>query len=113
MISAGGQDIHYTNQLSDITYSHLGLPVALVVSRNNQNLSLSVTPRATWPDNQGPMGIEMRPDIVTNYSWPQAVVRAGQEMVYQFQVLFELPAKILSRQVPLSNRAADWRGRAQ
>jgi len=65
-------------------------------------MSLSVTPRAAWPDNEGPMGIEMRPDIVTNYSWPQATVRAGQEMVYQFQVLFELPAKILSRQVPLS-----------
>ncbi len=102
ILSAGGSDIHYTNQLSDITYSHLGLPVAIVVTRGSQNLSMSVTPRATWPDNEGPMGIEMRPDIVTNYSWPQATLRAGQEMAYQFQVLFELPAKVLSHQIPLS-----------
>jgi regulator of sigma E protease len=47
------------------------------------------------------MGIEMRPDIVTNYSWPQAFVRAGQEMYYQFQVLFELPGRIFRQEVPL------------
>jgi regulator of sigma E protease len=103
ILKAGGQDIHYTNQLSDMTYSHLGLPIALVVQRGSQSLALTVTPRATWPANEGPMGIEMRPDIVTNYSWPQAIVRAGQEMGYQFQVLFELPVKLLSRQVPLSS----------
>ena len=49
------------------------------------------------------MGIEMRPDIVTNYSWPHAAVRAGQEMVYQFRVLVELPAKVLAHQVPLAS----------
>lgn len=102
ILSAGGQDIHYTNQLSDMTYSHLGQPLPIVVQRGSQQLALAVTPRSSWPTDQGPMGIEMRPDIVTNYSWPQAMLRAGQEMVYQFQVLVELPAKVLSHQVPLS-----------
>jgi regulator of sigma E protease len=102
IVNAGGQNIHYPNQLSDMTYSHLGQPLSLVVQRGGQNLALTVTPRSQWPDNEGPMGIEMRPDIVTNYSWPQATVRAGQEMAFQFQVLIELPAKVLSHQVPLS-----------
>ncbi len=102
ILTAGGQAIHYTNQLSDMTYSHLGQPLALVVQRGSSSLALTVTPRASWPADQGPMGIEMRPDIVTNYTWPQAMVRAGQEMVYQFQVLVELPAKVLSHEVPLS-----------
>lgn len=102
ILSAGGQDIHYPNQLSDLTFSHLGQPLAMVIQRGSQTMSLDVTPRATWPANQGPMGIEMRPDIVTNYSWPHAALRAGQEMGYQFQVLIELPAKVISQQVPLS-----------
>jgi regulator of sigma E protease len=102
ILTAGGQDIHYTNQLSDLTYSHLGQPLAVTVQRGGQTLALSVTPRSTWPSDQGPMGIEMRPDIVTNYGWPYSAWRAGQEMVYQFQVLVELPAKVLSNQVPLA-----------
>ena len=103
ILNAGGTDIHYTNQLSDETYGHLGQPLAVVVQRGAQTLALSITPRATWPQNEGPMGIEMRPDIVTNYSWPHAAVRAGQEMVYQFRVLVELPAKVLAHQVPLAS----------
>jgi regulator of sigma E protease len=102
ILSAGGQDIHYPNQLSDLTYSHLGQPLPITVQRGTQTLALSVTPRSSWPADEGPMGIEMRPDIVTNYSWPHSALRAGQEMVYQFQVLIELPAKVLSNQVPLS-----------
>jgi regulator of sigma E protease len=102
ILNAGGQDIHYTNQLSAMTFSHLGQTLPVVVQRSSQTLALTVIPRTTWPQDEGPMGIEMRPDIVTNYSWPQAATRAGQEMAFQFQVLIELPAKVLSHQVPLS-----------
>ncbi|MEP7357986.1 MAG: M50 family metallopeptidase [Anaerolineales bacterium] len=102
VLSAGGADIHYPNQLSDQTYSHLGQPLALVIQRGSQQLQLTVTPRANPPEGEGPMGIEMRPDIVTNYSWPQAISRAGQEMVYQFRVLIELPARVIQGQIPLS-----------
>lgn len=101
ILNAAGKEIHYPSQLSDVTYSNLGVPVALEVQRGEERLSLTVTPRETWPNNEGPMGIEMRPDIVTNYSWPQAIGRAGQEMAYQFQVLFELPGRLLRREVPL------------
>jgi regulator of sigma E protease len=102
ILQAGGKDIHYPNQLSDVTYSHLGQPVALAVQRGGKGLALTVTPRTVWPQNEGPMGIEMRPDIVTNYSWPHAAVRASQEMVYQFQVLVDLPGRVLRHEVPLS-----------
>jgi regulator of sigma E protease len=102
VLSAGGVDIHYPNQLSEQTYSHLGQPLPLVIQRGGEQLNITVTPRAEWPEGEGPMGIEMRPDIVTNYSWPQAIGRAAQEMVYQFRVLIELPARVLQGQIPLS-----------
>jgi regulator of sigma E protease len=75
--------------------------VELVVQRAGEQLALTVTPRTEWPSNEGPTGIEMRPDIVTNYSWPQAAVRAGQELYYQFQVLLELPGRLVRQEVPL------------
>ena len=102
ILNAGGTDIHYPNQLSEETYSHLGLPIKLVVQRGAEKLDITVTPRSQWPEGEGPMGIEMRPDIVTNYSWPQSIGRAAQEMVYQFRVLVELPARVIRGQIPLS-----------
>ncbi|MEO6624371.1 MAG: M50 family metallopeptidase, partial [Burkholderiaceae bacterium] len=90
------------NQLSEQTYSHLGQPLALLVQRGNEQLQLTITPRTNPPEGEGPMGIEMRPDIVTNYSWPQAISRAAQEMGYQFRILIELPARVIQGQVPLS-----------
>jgi len=103
ILEANGRDIHYTYQLSDITYSHLGQAIPLVLGRGGNRLEVTLTPRTEWPSGQGPMGIEMRPDLVTNYSWPQAIGRAGQELIYQFQVLIELPAKIIKQQVPLES----------
>jgi regulator of sigma E protease len=101
VLTADGRDIHYTTQLSDATYDNLGVPMIVQVQRAAEELTLTVTPREAWPENEGPMGIEMRPDIVTNYTWPQAIGRAGQEMYYQFQILVELPARIFRQEVPL------------
>ena len=104
ILRADDADIHYPNQLSEITYRHLGLPLSLLVQRGDQVLPLTITPRplADIPQGQGPMGIEMRPDLVTGYSWPKATGRAGQELLYQFQVLLELPGRIIRQEIPLA-----------
>lgn len=101
VLSANDQDIHYPGQLSDIIYANRGRPVEVWVQRGQQRLVLNITPRTEWPANEGPMGIEMRPDIVENYTWGQAAFRAGQELGYQFQVLLELPGRLLRQEVPL------------
>jgi regulator of sigma E protease len=101
VLTADGVDIHYTSQLSDVTYRHLGQPVDIEIQRGAEKQVITVTPRQTWPEGEGPMGIEMRPDIVTNYSWGQSIVRAGQEIFYQFQVLVELPGRVLRQEIPL------------
>jgi regulator of sigma E protease len=101
VLTANDKDIHYSSQLSDVIYGNRGREVELVVQRGGERLTLGITPRTTWPENEGPMGIEMRPDIVENYSWGQAAVRATQELGYQFQVLLELPGRLLRQEIPL------------
>jgi regulator of sigma E protease len=39
--------------------------------------------------------------MVTNYTWPQAVSRAGQEMAYQFNELIHLPGRLVRGEIPL------------
>lgn len=90
-----------TSDLSAITYSHLGEPITFVFMRGDTRLETTLTPRTEWPEGQGPMGITMDRELV-QYGWGQAVVRAGQEMVYQFRVLIELPARLISGEVPLA-----------
>lgn len=101
VLAANGKSIHYTQQLSDATYRSLGRPLDLRLERGNETLLVTVTPRTTWPAGEGPMGIEMRLAGLTRYSWLGAVGRAGQEMAYQFQVLVDLPGRLLRREVPL------------
>ncbi|MGH2523691.1 MAG: M50 family metallopeptidase [Anaerolineales bacterium] len=101
ILRADGNDIHYPQQLSQVTYSHLGQPVEIVVDRNGQSLTLNVTPRTQWPEGQGPMGITMGRSLVTNYTLPQAIGRAGREIAYQFEYLIHLPGQLIRQQIPV------------
>jgi len=101
IVSAEGTTIYDPSQLSTITYGHLGQPLSLALKRGDQTLTTVVTPRTQWPSGQGPMGIEMGQGLVTDYTWPQSVVRAGQEIYLQFDQLIHLPGQLLRREVPM------------
>ncbi len=103
ILRANDADIHYPQQLSRITKSHLGQPIQLVIERGDQKMDITVTPRTQWPTGQGPMGIQMGQSeaSVVYYAWPQAVVRAGQEIVFQTSELIHLPGRLLSKEESL------------
>jgi regulator of sigma E protease len=104
ILRANGEEMHYPQQVVEVTYSHLGLPLQLVVERNGQPVEITVTPRTLdqVPEGQGPMGIQMGQTLVHNYSWGQAIVRAVQELGYQLNQLIHLPGQLLRRQIPLA-----------
>ena len=102
LLSAEGEDLHYSQQVTGRVYSHLGQAIAFEVQRAGQTLTIAVTPRTTWPEGEGPMGIVMGRAMVTDYSWPEAVARAGREISFQFEELIHLPARLASGAIPLS-----------
>ena len=103
VLRAEDTDIHYPQQLSRITRSHLGLPLHLLVERGGQQVEITVTPRTQWPEGQGPMGIQMGQgeNSIVYYAWPQAFVRAGQEIAFQVGELIHLPGRILRNEESL------------
>jgi regulator of sigma E protease len=103
VLRAEDTDIHYPQQLSRITRSHLGQPLDLLIERSGQQVEITVTPRTQWPEGQGPMGIQMGQSeaSIVYYSWPQAVVRAGQEIAFQVGELIHLPGRILRNEESL------------
>jgi regulator of sigma E protease len=103
IVRANGADIHHTDELSQIIYASLGTPVTLVLQRSGQTVDATITPRTQPPAGEGPIGISMAQNLatLTSYSWPQAGVRAAEEIYYQFDQLIHLPGRLLRREVPV------------
>ncbi len=102
ILSAGGVEIHDPGQLVNQTHRHLGQPMSLSLQRGEGYLQVTLTPRTEYPSGQGPMGIEMQPLLVQNYTWPQALVRGTQEVGYQLRQIATLPGRIASGELPLA-----------
>lgn len=101
ILTADGVSINYVADLQDYIHTHLGRPVALTLRRGDEQLWITVTPRTRdqIPSGQGPLGIELGPRLGPGYSWPSAIVRAGQEVAYQMEQLAFLPGRLIRGQV--------------
>ncbi len=62
------------NQLVAITKEHLGEKLTLKVqTQNNKEETISITPRKEYPPDQGPMGVAISQNIITQkYPWYKA-----------------------------------------
>ena len=65
-----GIKITSPNQLVEVTKNHLGEKLTLKVqTKDNKQEILQITPRKTYPSNQGPMGVAISQNI-TNVKYP-------------------------------------------
>lgn len=101
VIWADEEDIHYRHQLSEFTFRNLGREVRLVMERDGAQYTASLVPRRAPPEGEGPMGIYMDQAIITGYSWPTALRRASEEVVYQITSLIHLPGRLIRGELPL------------
>jgi regulator of sigma E protease len=99
---AKGVRVHQSADLSDITYRNLGQPISMTVIRDGREIPISVTPRTQWPEGQGPMGIEMQAEIVSDYSWGQSLRRSLETIGDQAWLLLTLPGKLASGAISAS-----------
>lgn len=97
ILSVNGDDIHSTSELAGIINRNLGQPITFVLQRDAQTLTYELTPRTEWPEGQGPVGIGMRWEVVA-YPLPQALARAGEEVVYIVRETLLLPVRFIAGQ---------------
>ena len=94
---AGGVNIGgNTNELIQIAHTYANRTLALTVLRGKQELPITVTPRATYPSNQGPIGISIGYPYEQPVSWfatiPVSFSAAGSDI----QNLLSLPGRIIA-----------------
>ena len=104
VISAGGQAISKSSDLKDVTMQHLGQPVVIELERGGQPLTLQVTPRTTWPEDEGPMGVglwdrttKMEP---ISYSIPNALWLGAQRTGEAIALTFYVPVMLIRGLIP-------------
>lgn len=102
VLTVNGHQVHQSAELADATYQNLGQPLVLVVGRDQDEMTFEVTPRASWPEGQGPMGIEMQAQVVGTYTWIQSVGRSAETIGEQAWLLLTLPARLVQGTISAS-----------
>jgi regulator of sigma E protease len=101
IVQADDLPIESYGDLTTYIYDHVGQPIALTVRRSEALVTLSLTPRAEWPEGQGPTGIQVQPIYELRHYGPvQAVGQTMQEIGSLFRAFVEIPALVLQNQIP-------------
>jgi regulator of sigma E protease len=96
--------------LRQATAAHLDVPVILTVLRNGERISLTMTPRSSPPENEGPLGLTIgHPTRAT--SWSEAAGYGLTSVVVQVQNLALLPSRMARGEVaPEEARVSGLKG---
>jgi regulator of sigma E protease len=81
IISVDGREVDYLSDLQDITSTHLGKRVTIVLLRRNGVHTVSLIPRIKPPANQGPMGVALTKVTTVSYSPGEALGQSVQQVV--------------------------------
>lgn len=88
------KEIITPTELIEFTKSHAGQHLTLTIIRDEQELSVPITPRKEYPQGQGPMGVAISDLELRTYSFTQAPIKAlsinftrGRDMLVSLGVL--------------------------
>lgn len=99
-----GRTIVQTDQLLPLVMSNLGQAEPIAVNRSGTLLRLTVTPRPTWPSDQGAMGIQINDHILktapVSYGFPDALYRGTSKTVQTIALTFEVPVLAIRGLIP-------------
>lgn len=66
-------EVAETEEVQRFTKEYVGQEVILKIKRGNETLNLSLVPRKTPPEGEGPMGVALAKVALISYPWYQAI----------------------------------------
>lgn len=104
IISLAGQPVNGVTDLRTISEAHKGETIPVVVQRNGQQQTLQITPRASWPAGEGPLGVSIseratKVEPVT-YPIPTALVNGAKQTFQMIVLTFSLPVAAIQGLIP-------------
>jgi len=94
--SINGEQIVGQDELTEVVQSNLGQEIELIILRDDQEISLLVTPRSNPPAGEGAIGIAM---LSPRLNFLQALPASLQTTLDQARQLIALPGRLISGQI--------------
>ena len=106
VLTLAGQPVHSSRELRQLSEQNAGREVPLEVRRDNATVALKITPRATWPEGEGPLGVSIgdRPVKVEPVAYPlaRALWRGVEQTFGVVAFTFYLPVLAFKGLLPWS-----------
>lgn len=92
------------------TRDHLGKPMTILVSRGDEVLKITLTPRIEFPEGQGPIGVTLSYPV-SQMSWSEAARFSVDSIGSQVLSIVRLPGRLLSgNAAPEETRVSGLKG---
>jgi regulator of sigma E protease len=95
IFSVDGAAVKNISELILYINDHLGQEITIHLSRDGAAMDAVVTPRQTWPEDQGPTGMVIADAVSADHGWGEAFGEGLQTIRSQITLILQLPAMIL------------------
>lgn len=99
-----GQPVQRADQIRTLTNANLGKPTSVQVTRGGHTVDLTLTPRTTWPADQGPMGIAILEQVVkeqpVSFPLPSAIVHGASQTLQTLALTVAVPFLVVRGLIP-------------
>jgi regulator of sigma E protease len=110
VLSVEAQSITGFQSLQQAISEHIGEPTKITLRRDTQTVTVVLTPRENFPQNQGPIGVVLGYPL-RKVGWPEAAGFGLRTAYMQFNEIIHLPGKLLSGDVqPSEARISGLKG---
>src|SRR3989338_742565 len=79
IVAINNQKIDSISSFQSLTNENKGKQIVLTVNRKGQDIDINVTPRISYPENQGPLGIQIERygTLIEKSAWYKAPIKGG------------------------------------
>jgi regulator of sigma E protease len=104
ILTLADQPVINSADLRRIAEARKGEPISIVVRRAGQQQTLQLTPRASWPAGEGPLGVSISDQATkiepVSYPLPTALVNGANQTLQMIVMTFSLPAAAIQGLLP-------------
>lgn len=101
ILKADDVTIERYDDLITYIHDHTGETIQLTIKRGSSILEMAITPRTSWPEDQGPTGVQIAAVVeVRQYGFFAATGQATIEFANLLKAFVEVPMAVIHEQIP-------------
>jgi regulator of sigma E protease len=104
IVAFDGHQIDRAEELPQLSQNSLGKLTTVEIRRNDKTLNVTLVPRTTWPEGEGPIGIGIMRHAIrvepVYYPLPSAFVHGVEQTIQTLWITLTIPVLVLRGLIP-------------